>query len=128
LKTEYDPNLLWHTHPFFHSYSAFTDSSKITSRSDSVQMSPNVVSQNYREAKFVKQYFRNYKSSLNKLKQMDIVLDRKAKGLLPQNSNFGGFTRQPLTDDFNIAGHHGYESDSKRKNQKLSPASEERRL
>ena len=59
---------------------------------------------------------------------MDIVLDRKAKGLLPQNSNFGGFTRQPLTDDFNIAGHHGYESDSKRKNQKLSPASEERRL
>jgi len=23
LKTEYDPNLLWHTHPFFHSYSAF---------------------------------------------------------------------------------------------------------
>jgi hypothetical protein len=59
----------------------------------------------------LKQYFRNYKTSLAKLKQMDIVLDRKAKGLLPPNSNQGGFVKQPPTDDFNIAG--GYDSDNR---------------
>jgi hypothetical protein len=114
LKTEYDSTLLWHTHPFFHSYSAFK--SHGSSRSSSVQQTPANI---YSDAKFVSKYFRNYKTSLNKLKQMDIVLDRKAKGLLPPNSNCGGFIKHQSNDDFNVAAQMGYDSDSKRDSDKL---------
>lgn len=59
----YNTDLLWHTHPFFHSYSTSATAKKIENNQI-----------------IVNQYFRNYKSTIAKLACMDTVLCQKAIG------------------------------------------------
>ena len=84
LSSEYAPDTCWHTHQFFHSYPQYSNSS-VSSKSGAVtkntmKISPGKIGLG--TANHAMQYLKSYKSSLNKLKQMDIVLDKKAKGHL----------------------------------------------
>ena len=71
---------MWHTHPFYHSYTHYSNSSVSSKSSKTLRITPSKVG--LHNATFAIQYLKSYKSSLNKLKQMDIVLDKKAKGHL----------------------------------------------
>ena len=82
LNNEYAQDTMWHTHSFYHSYAQYTSSasSKSCLSDKKFKISPGKVG--LTNANFAVQYLKSYKSSLNKLKQMDIVLDKKARGHL----------------------------------------------
>ena len=66
LNNEYAQDLMWHTHPFYHSYTNYSGSSVSSKSSRTFRITPSKVG--LQNATFAIQYLKSYKSSLAKLK------------------------------------------------------------